>query len=417
MPASHASEGASVPSIPYHRDLADCLKKHEDGLWDWFSSDELTENADKDARLYLLKNAVRLNEEDHEELHALAREIAGKLGIDAPITLYQASNHGQRNAMLITMTSEVAVYFGGDILSFLSPDEHRALLAHEMAHFLFKTVEDGDFKISDNLLTWICQNGGEPSFQRSLWLSQLYQEIYADRIAVEVCGGFEAPLSLLVKVGAGITNVSPGSYLEQAEEALAVATNDGKYSGAESQSHPELFIRALAMRDWVDDRANANSKLKHMLEGQPQLDALDLLQQARTTALTEAVIETLLKPRFTESERLEILARRYFPHFDRRQTHTVDRDELDREMRALPDGLKSYFCYVLADFALGDPDLDDLVLIDAVNLAANWEMTEVFERIARSDLGIAATRFAQLQASSAKASGSDAMPACGEISA
>jgi len=171
------------------------------------------------------------------------------------------------------------------------------------------------------------------------------------------------------------------------------------------------------MRDWVEERDNADSKLKHMLEGQPQLDALDLLQQARTTALTEGVIEILLKPRFAESERLEILARRYFPHFDRRQTCTVARTELDRDMRSLPEGLKSYFCYVLADFALGDPDLDDLVLIDAVNLAAEWEMTEVFERIARSDLGIAAKRFAQLQAGSAKASSSDAMPACGGISA
>ncbi|WP_298960490.1 M48 family metalloprotease [uncultured Roseibium sp.] len=258
---------ADVPFIPYHHELTDCLKQNEDGLWEWFASDKLTEHADKDARLYLLKNAVRLDEEDHPAVHALAREVATVLGIMVPITLYQDNNGGQRNAMLVRMTSEVSILFGGDILSFLSEEQLRALMAHEMAHFLFNSLESGAFNITDNLLNWICQHGGESSHQRSLWLSNLYQEIFADRVALQICKNLEAPLSLLVIVGAGIANVSAQAYLKQAEEALEAAILDGQYSGADSDSHPELFIRALAMRDWFEGREEADSRLKHMVEG------------------------------------------------------------------------------------------------------------------------------------------------------
>ena len=155
MPPNAQPVVSDVSSIPYHHELTECLKRQEDGLWEWFSSDELTEHANRDARLYLLKNAVRLGEDDHPELHALAREIAEALGIAAPVTLYQGNNGGQRNAILVRMNSEVAIFFGGDILSFLSEEEQRALLAHEMAHFLFKSVDGGSFEITDNLLSWI----------------------------------------------------------------------------------------------------------------------------------------------------------------------------------------------------------------------------------------------------------------------
>ena len=397
MPPNAQPVVSDVSSIPYHHELTECLKRQEDGLWEWFSSDELTEHANRDARLYLLKNAVRLGEDDHPELHALAREIAEALGIAAPVTLYQGNNGGQRNAILVRMNSEVAIFFGGDILSFLSEEEQRALLAHEMAHFLFKSVDGGSFEITDNLLSWICQHGGEPSHRRSLWLSQLYQEIYADRIALQVCSGLQAPLSLLVKVGAGIANVSAEGYLKQAEEALETATRDGHYSGADSDTHPELFIRALAMRDWIEDREQADAKLRLMVEGEPALDALDLIQQGRTTELTRAVIEVLIKPRFSESEPLEIMARSYFPQFDRRRASDVNRSELAKELRRASRSLKTYFCYVLADFALADPELEDFVLLEAIRLADDWEMTEAFDEIADKDLGIDKARLSQLR--------------------
>ncbi len=395
--ADTGSPALGVPSMVYHQELSACLRKHEDGLWDWFASDELTEHANRDARLYLLKNAIRLDEADHGNIHALAREVAGALGITLPVILYQGSNGGQRNAMLVTMTSEVAIFFGGDILSFLNEAETRALLAHEMAHYVFKSLEDSRFNIADNLLSWICRNGGEPSHRRSLWLSQLYQEIYADRVAVEICGGIEAPLSLLVKIGAGIANVSPRAYLTQAEEALDLATRDGQHKGAADGSHPELFIRALAIRDWQEDRDWATDKLKLMVEGEVDLDSLDLVQQAKTTDMTRAVIEVLIKPHFTNSERLEVQAREYFPDFDRRTALTVDATELASRIRSSAPGIKSYLCYVLADFAMADAELDDFVLMEAIRLVDEWDMRDAFDAMAAKDLAIDGKRLAGLR--------------------
>ncbi|WP_298960493.1 hypothetical protein [uncultured Roseibium sp.] len=127
------------------------------------------------------------------------------------------------------------------------------------------------------------------------------------------------------------------------------------------------------------------------------LELLDLLQQRRMTDLTRAVIEVLIKPRFAESERLELMARQYFPRYDRRQITATDREEIAEQLRAMSRSLKSYFCYVLADFALTDPDLDDLVLLEAIGLADHWEMTDVFDEIAGRDLAIDAVHLARLR--------------------
>ncbi|MCP4074355.1 MAG: M48 family metalloprotease [Hyphomicrobiales bacterium] len=409
-------EKLAIEAILYHISLTKCLKSHEDGLWEWFASDEIEESADNDARLYLLKNAVRLDRETHSDIYNLADEVAEILGIENKIVLYQGDNNGQRNAMLIAMKSEVAIFFGANITEFLSPEELRALLAHEMAHFLFKSLNKGDLFIADRLLTWVCNEGGENAHKRSLWLSQLYQEIFADRVALHVCKDIEAPLSLLVKIGAGISNISSRAYLEQAEEAMALSLKDEAYEGAGQNTHPELFIRALAMRDWLEDNQSAPEKLKQLIEGNPNVHNLDLLQQSYLSDITRGLIEHLLKPQFSGVEALEIHAREYFPDFDINEKKrdfklNYPRDEpgtlnpvpdLCEAISTLSRSAKSYMGYVMSDFAFCDPNQDDLVLIEVIRLSEKFGMKDEFDEIAIKDLTIEKAKLEKIRKTIAK---------------
>src|SRR5260370_1076665 len=71
---------------------------------------------------------------------------------------------------------------------------------------------------------------------------QLYTEILADRGSFCVTRDVNPVIAGLVKIQTGLSQVSPASYLKQAEEIFSkgnVAT--------EGLSHPEAFIRARAL--------------------------------------------------------------------------------------------------------------------------------------------------------------------------
>ena len=299
--------------LAYHLDLSAFLAEHEDGLWKWFASDKMTDKAYDEARLYLLKNAVRLDRDTHGGIYAAADGVAAALSIEAPVTIYQMSGGGQRNASLIPMRNEVAILLQGDVQSFLTAAECVALLAHEMAHFQHHHAEEGRLLLADRLLDWIC---GEPASHkahaRSLWLSRLYQEIYADRVALHVSGDLDATISMLIKMTSGLDRLSTKAYLEQAREALAMA----KGGGTQGLSHPESYIRAIAMADWAADPAEADRKLARLVQGKLEVEQLDLLSQREVTAQTRAIITGLLARQWPSADVLEGHARAYFPDFE-----------------------------------------------------------------------------------------------------
>jgi hypothetical protein len=378
--------------LAYHLDLSAFLAEHEDGLWKWFASDKMTDKAYDEARLYLLKNAVRLDRDTHGGIYDAADAVARALSITAPVIVYQMSGGGQRNASLVPMRNEVAILLQGDVQSFLTAAELVALLAHEMAHFQHHHAEEGRLLLADRLLDWIC---GEPASHkahaRSLWLSRLYQEIYADRIALHVCGDLDTTISMLIKMTSGLDRLSAKAYLEQAREALDMVMG----GGTQGLSHPESYIRAIAMADWAADPAEADRRLGRLVEGKLKVEQLDLLSQREVTAHTRAIITSLLARQWPSADALESHARAYFPDFD---SATAKAAELP-DFSDASDSMKAYVGYVLADFASIDPELDDLPLMAAFDLSAKLGIAEAFDAIAAKDLDIKPDRVAAIRAS------------------
>jgi len=391
MTSTSPPPSSAPAALPYHRDLAALLTRREEGLWEWFASDKFADSASDEARLHLMKNAIRLDRETYADIYSEAEIVAEKLKISAPVTLYQGTGGAARNAMLIYMADEMAIMFEGDILTSLNAMERQALLAHEMAHYLHQSAEDGHLLLSDRLLNWICgEAGAHPAHARSLWLSRLYQEIYADRIALYVCGERDAVIALLIKVSSGLDKISVSAYLDQAKEALDMT----KGTGSEGISHPEAYIRAIAIADWAEAPDKADMKLPELVQGKARLERLDLLEQEQFTDLTKTVIRRFLKFEGADTDALEAHARSFFPQLDPKDK-MPDSDLSD--IAGMSDDMKEYFAYVLADLATADDDLEDLALMHAFDFSKELGIADVFDKIAKKDLDLTKSKIAQIR--------------------
>ena len=379
------------PFLNYHNALADFLQHEEADIWAWFASDKLTEQAFDENRLMLLKNAVRLDAGSHDRLFVIAGEVKETLEIDVPLNLFQGTG-SHRNAALIYTPNEINIMFEGETIDILSDAELRSLLGHEMAHYLHKTREDGRYFTADRMLGWICgENGSHPAHLQSLWLSQIYQEIFADRVGLMVCEDRDAAISLLIKVGSGLKKFSVETYLEQAAEALDLNKKDGSQGG----THPETYIRAIALADWAKDKEAADARLPKLVEGDDRLERLDLLAQRKLTDLTRLMIQKFLSADWAQSEEIEAHARAYFPDFDRTTIPSEDTD-LSRLTEASED-VKDYMASVLLDFAAADPDLEDEPLLEAMQFADKYGLSDAITPRIIKDLGVPKKKLASLR--------------------
>ena len=371
-------------SLPFHKDLADFFKREEAELWEWFASDKYTESAYDEQRLYLLKNTYRMEREKHAELFELADTVSRKLGIEVGVQLFQMMDGQARNAGLIFQPSAVQITFSGDMVSTLSKTEMTFTLAHEMAHYLHMVRGDGHYQISDRLLDWICgELGASASYANSFRLSRLYQEIFADRIGQYCAQDLDASISTLVRTTTGLQEVSAQAYLAQADEALSHENQ----KGSEQYSHPETFIRARALADWNEAPDLADKKLVRLVEGQKELEALDVLGQVDFAKLTERFIKAFLNRPWLDAENLEAHARGYFYTYQYQPEKLATTEELallkqaleSEDTGGLAESFLDYFSFILLDFVTVDPDLEDAPLLEAIKFTQQIGLAKPFD--------------------------------------
>ncbi|WP_427452275.1 M48 family metalloprotease [Litorimonas sp. WD9-15] len=395
MPA----EIAPPSSLPYHQKLSTLLEENEVELWNWFSGDTFTSEAYEAQRLYLLKNSYRLEDESHAKLYKQARQVAARLGIELPVTLYQAMNSDLRNAGLIFQPDEVHILFSGDLFSTLSETELDFILGHEMAHHLHNTRQNSRYGTADRLLDWICgEPGSVAAHSHSFRLSRLYQEIFSDRVGLYASQNLEASICALVRVTSGLVDVSAKAYLKQADEALAASVKDGVQLGSESWSHPETFIRARALADWDTDPDTATEKLIALVEGSQTLEQLDLLGQKKLSELTQNLISVFLQYPWRDKETLVAHAQGFFVDIEGIiKKPTPPESEVIKAVKMLPKSMKEFFAYVLLDFATVDSDLEDRPLIEATHFADRLDMTDIFNAALKQDLKLSKNNISTLR--------------------
>ena len=367
---------AQIPLNPtqYHVDVCSYLERHEPELWKWGASAKQDDIAQ--VRLHLLKTTYELSYEAHPELHAAAARAAQGLGIAPQVSLYQSNDGGGANVAVYTAPDEAHIIFQGPVLGMLVGAELDAVLGHELAHYLLWRRDAGRLWIGSRIVDRLAhEEGGDGVWTHTAQRFQQYTEIYDDRGAYAVCADIAPCIAGLVKTQTGTPDVHVESYLKQADKVLAHAgvINEGT-------SHPQTFIRAKALALHAMNAPELEATLTSLLVGPADLDKLDILGQHELHALTRSIIARLLAPAWFGSDSVLALARRYFSgyvHGEAPQARHIG----PQGAVVLPAGhrLAHFLSFVLLDFALADPLMEELPVAAALRLAQELDIADDFD--------------------------------------
>lgn len=395
MPPLNTPSRRPPEPLAYHRDVVAHLRDTERELWQWASSTEARASEAEELRTAMLKSNYRLDATAHPDLAQRCAAMAARLGVTAPVTMYQAQGGLGMNAALVHVPGEAHVVFAGQILEKLVGAELDAVLAHELAHQRLWEMDGGAFLTADRLLLSAANDPrAAASHAQTARRFRLYTEVFADRGALVGCGDLHAAVAALVKTETGLTTVSGEGYLRQAEEIFARGA--AKTDGIE---HPETFIRARALRLWAEGDASLDAWLARTIEGPLALDELDLVGQRRTEQLTRRFLAELLRPRWFQSAAALAHARAFFPDF----TPGVAADDaLVADLATDDKATREYWLYLLLDFAAVDRELEDVPLAAAIVWARRLDMLEAFEKLALKELGLPKRQFNKLKKEAAE---------------
>jgi hypothetical protein len=387
----------NLQPLQYHIKLRDKLKEQKK-TWDWFSSVKVKDEQLQEFKTNLLKNTYRLDKETHVELYDKVQRAKDKLGLTIDVTIYQAQNSTDINAGISYLPGEAHIVLSGEIMKLLTDDELLSVIAHELAHVRLFSIENAEFEIADRIITSIANDyRSEDVYIETARLFRLYMELYCDRGSLLVTENIDAVLSSLIKINTGLSKVSVESYLKQAAEIFEAEKVKSEY-----QTHPENYIRVSALKLWYTDQENAETQISEMIEGAIQLNGLDIFKQHNIYELTFTCIQLFLKPKWTRTTAMLSLAKQYKNDFKTDDAIVIN-DILVNSIHALSPSIKEYLSYILLDFALVDPALEDVPMGLAFQMAEDLMLKEAYNEIVKKELKFGERKLSELQKKSAKA--------------
>ena len=377
--------------FPYHLELKKHCKERKK-TWDWFATNDNKTKQVESFKSSLLKNTYRLDVNSHKNLYDLVDEICGKLNLNAKVTLYQEHNSLQMNAGISVIEDEAHIVFSGSIISLLSEDEMKALLAHELCHYLFYKIENEEFEITQRIVLAMANNqSSENSMIETARIFQLYLELFCDQGALKVCGTYEPVIQMLVKINTSLKEVNATSYLTQAKEII---TADEK--ATERETHPESYIRSLALYYATEKPDSFVAEIKKLIEGNLDINCLDLFSQKEMLKHSIDFIYFITKPNWMQTGKVQNLAKQYLVNNKNKKHPTAQ--EFAELLETSSASVKNYLCYVLLDFAKVDSDMEGVALGHCFELSEIFGIKDEFEKIVKKEFKLSARDFKSLQA-------------------
>jgi hypothetical protein len=203
-PGTPAPPLAALHAMPYHDEVVALLRRQEPQAWAWASSAAARVDRANEVRAFLLQHTYRLDAEAHPQLHASCAAAAARLGVTAPVTIYQGSEP-HSNAALLYLPGEAHIVFNGSLLERLAGTELEAVCGHELAHHLLYERDDGAWFTASRLLGMAQDDPrSDASLRETARLFALHTEAFADRGGAVACGALEPAVAALVKVQTGL---------------------------------------------------------------------------------------------------------------------------------------------------------------------------------------------------------------------
>ena len=366
---------SALEPLPYHRAIVHYLRDHEPDVWGWSESSS-TEEQSREVLATLLRETYRLDPTAHPDVHADCTAVMATLGVEAPVTLYQAGD-GAMNAALYFVPGEAHLIFHGPVLEKLSTEERIALLGHELSHYKLWTIEDGAFRIASQILDHaLAYAGASASLVETARLFRLHTELYADRGGALAANATAPAIATLVKTMTGLSSVDAEAYLRQAAEL------DAQAEASKGATHPELFMRAQALHKWWRGDADVDEWLVSRIQGRLSMQSLDLRRQQELTQLTRGFLARLLSDPSAQSDAPTALAQRYFPDWNNETP--IDVSTLTREI--IDPSVHDYLFALSFDVAMSDAEARDEILRAGAALARAMGAEDAYRTALGRDL-------------------------------
>ena len=428
-------------ALPYQLKVRDYFKQQA-STWEFFAAARTREEQLVSFQTELLKNTYQFRRGTDTALYEKIDLVREKLELGAlPVTAYQAQNANdpELNASIVYLHREAHLVFSGPILERLNEAELLAVIAHELTHIRLYTLLDGDLEVADRIITAIANNyNSDPPYYETARLFRLYTEIFCDRGAYAVLGDAGPVITSLVKIATGLSEVNAESYMKQAEDVFSAEP------GTQSvmPTHPENFIRARALRLWDEEQGvpaavanvaepgseaaagdvvtpgsegvaaseeaaeneatpgsaevrSAEEAIVRMIEGKPELDRLDLFSQRELNELTALFLQEYLRPNWLQSTLVMGLAREYFPGGLEMGRDNGGVDRLIDTITGAHPSIRDYVAYVLLDFALADPSLEEMPAGRAFEFAGEMQLTAAYDPIYKKELQLSDKKWQQ----------------------
>ncbi len=367
--------------LPYHRRVRDYFRQ-QTKTWDYFALAKNKEEQLTEFKTELLKNTYKFDPVADHGIYSKVDLAKSKLELTGlPVTVYQAQYTDELNAAIVYLNREAHIVFSGPVVTLLSEDELLSVLAHELTHIKLYSLLDGELEVADRIITAIANNhSSEAAYYETARLFRLYTEVFCDRGALMVTGNHEPVITSLVKMSTGLQQVQAETYLRQADEIFAA---DAKTRSA-GLSHPENFIRAKAIQLWHNQATDVEKMVSDMVEHNIELDRLDIFQQQEMTALTRRFLQLFLKPKWIQSTLVISLARQYFADFTWDETAVLDAPLIEK-LNGFHSSIKDYLAYVLFDFVMVDPSLEQIPAGWAFQFAEDAQLKDQLDTIVRKE--------------------------------
>jgi len=380
-----------LTALPYQQKVRDYFKQ-QSKTWDYFAIAKNKEDQLQQFKTELLKNTYKFDPSIENFIYDKVTLAKEKLELQhLPVTVYQAQYTDELNASIVYINNEAHIVFSGPITKLLDEEELLSVIAHELTHIKLYSMMEGELEVADRIITAIANNyNSEAAYFETARLFRLYTEIFCDRGAYNVLEKIDPVITSLVKASTGLDKVNAESYIKQADEIFS-AENNLKTAGF---SHPENFIRAKALQLWHEKKENAEEEIIRMIEGISDLDKLDIFKQRELETFTRQFLQLFLKPKWLQSTMVLSQAKQYFTDFILDEKILLS-EKIIETIEKSHQSVKDYLSYILLDFALVDPTLEEIPSGWAFQFAEDMQLKDTYDAIIKKELKFSDKRLQQ----------------------
>ena len=200
-------------------------------------------------------------------------------------------------------------------------------------------------------------------------------------MACHIIGNPLPAIASLIKVGTQSSDVDPQAYLRQADEIFAAENVK-----SDQVTHPELHIRARALKLWSDKAPNLDQVISQMIMGDVELDRLDLIQRDKLGELTLRTMDAILRHEWLRTDAALAHTRLFDDQYQWKRLSMKDLKSLAFKISKQHESVQQFIAYLLLDFATTERELEDLPLAASMELAERFKISDLFREIARKEL-------------------------------